>query len=159
MKSKHSHAFNSILNKKARFEYEVLDTLEAGIVLSGPEVKSIRLGRAQLQDSHVRIMDNQAKLLNLTIQPYPHARQEDYDPKHTRQLLLHKKEINKLIGFTEQKRVTLIPLKLYQHHNRIKLEIGICRGKKQFEKKESKKREDIKRDTLRHLKEATKYKG
>ena len=133
-------SFKSLFNKKVRHEYNIIDTLEAGIVLSGPEVKSIRMGRAQLSDAHVRIIDNQAVLIGMSIQPYPNARQEEYDPKRTRNLLLHRKQINKLIGTLEQKKLTLVPIKLYQTRNRFKLELGVAKGKQEFEKRESKKK-------------------
>lgn len=159
MNSSEPKKFQPIINKKARFDFEILDTIEAGLVLTGPEVKSIRIGKVQLQESHIRILGDQAWVINMTIQAYPHARQEDYDPKQSRRLLLHRKEIYKLIGLTDQKHIALIPLKLYQTHNRFKLAIGIAKGKKEFQKKEAKKKEDIKRDTLFHLKEATRYHG
>ena len=151
--------FKSIINKQARHEYEVLDTLEAGIVLTGPEVKSIRKGAVNLRDSHVRIINNQAFIIGLSISPYPNARQEDYDPKQTRKLLLHRRQINTLTGKLEQKNLTLVPLKIYQKNNRFKLELGLARGKKQYQKKETKKRRDIERDARRMVKDHIRYKG
>lgn len=149
--------FEAIKNKKARFDYEILDEIEAGMVLTGPEVKSIRVGRVNLTDAHVRIIGDQAFVIGMAIHPYPHARQEDYDPKQTRKLLLHRKEINRLIGKLEQKNITLIPVKLYQSRNRFKLKLGLARGKKQFQKKEAKKKRDLERDARRSVKHHIRY--
>jgi SsrA-binding protein len=151
--------FKSILNKKAFHDYEVIDEIEVGIVLTGPEVKSIRLGRASLRDSHVRIIGGQAYVLGLTINPYANARQEDYDPKGSRKLLLHRQEISKLIGKLDQKNITLIPLKIYQKHNRFKLKLGLARGKKQYQKKEVLKQRDLEREARRSIKDRIRYKG
>lgn len=152
--------FSSIINKKARHDYEVLDTLEAGLVLTGPEVKSLRLGRAALKDSHVVITtEGTAKLVNAHISPYQFARLDDYDPTQSRPLLLKKSQIEHLRGKLQQKGISLIPLKIYLKRGRFKVELGLVRGKKQFQKKETKKRKDIERDTRRLFKDHTRYKG
>lgn len=135
-----------ILNKKATFEYEILERFEAGITLTGAEVKSLREGHAQLDGSFVRIIDSEAFLVNAQIFPFIYARPEGYDPKRTRKLLLHKKELLNLMGKVSGANLTLIPLSWYTKGPLVKLEVGLARGKKQYEKREAKKREDMKRE-------------
>jgi SsrA-binding protein len=118
-----------LLNKKAWHDYEILEKLEAGIVLTGPEVKSIRLGRAQLKDSFARVSGGEAYAVNLNISEYSFSRNEGYEAKRTRKLLLKKNEIKKLEGKLQQKGLSLVPLRLYERHNRFKLELGLVRGK------------------------------
>ena len=145
------------MNKKARHDYEVLDTYEAGMMLTGPEVKSIRLGRAQLKDSFARVTDEEGWIINLTISPYPYADNDEYEPKRTRKLLLKKAELKRLTGKLQQKGVSLVPLKIYEKRNTFKVELGLVRGRKQYEKKEIKKQRDIKREVERQVR--GKYKG
>lgn len=140
-----------ITNKKATFDYEILDRFEAGITLTGAEVKSLREGHAKLDGSFVRIIGSEAYLVNAQIFPYLYARPEDFDPKRTRKLLLHKKELVSLKSKIEGADLTLIPIAWYTKGPFVKLEIGLARGKKQYEKREKKRREDQKRELDREF--------
>ncbi|MEK9183931.1 MAG: SsrA-binding protein SmpB [Patescibacteria group bacterium] len=133
----------NITNKKAYFNYEILETYEAGIELKGFEVKAIKTGKASIVGSFVIVKNNEAWLLNADIPPYqPANTPPDYDPKRTRRLLLKKEEIKELIGKTHENGLTIVPLKLYNKNGKIKIEIGIGRGKKKTDKRETiKKRE------------------
>lgn len=135
-----------IVNRKAHYDYTILDRFEAGIALTGPEVKSLRGGHGKLEGSFMRIIGSEAYLVNAQIYPYQFARLENYDPKRTRKLLLHKKETISLKSKIEGSNLTLVPLTWYTTGPRIKLEIGLCRGKKKYEKREAKKREDQRRE-------------
>jgi SsrA-binding protein len=139
-------------NKKAFFDYEIIDSLEVGIVLLGTEVKSAKEGKVNLKDSFVKIMNGEAYLLNCHISPYSHGNITNHDPTRTRKLLLHKKELNKLIGKSKEKGLTLIPLKMYLKGNKIKVEIALAKGKKIYDKRESIKKKDISREIKRELK-------
>lgn len=134
-----------ITNKKALYDYELLETLEAGINLYGSEVKAIRLGHADLSGSFVRIVGNEAYLINAKIFPYQYSRPEGYDERRTRKLLLHKKEIVAIKSKTDGANLTLVPLSLYLKNGFIKLEIAIGKGRKQYEKKRKIKERDINR--------------
>lgn len=138
-----------IVNKKATFDYTILERLEAGVLLTGAEVKSLKAGQGKLEGAFVRITDTQAYLVNAHIFPYIYARPEEYDPKRTRKLLLHKKEIINLKSKIEGANLTLIPLSWYTKGPRVKLEIGIGRGKKQYEKREEKQKKDQRRELER----------
>ncbi|KKQ40547.1 MAG: SsrA-binding protein [Parcubacteria group bacterium GW2011_GWD2_38_12] len=139
-------------NKKAYFDYEILETFNAGIVLRGFEAKAVKTGKINIAGSFVLIRGNQAYLLNSDIPPYqPQNTPSDYDSKRTRSLLLHKKELKRLIGLTQQKGLTLIPLRVYNARNLVKLEFGLCRGKKKYEKREAVKKRDVGREIRRHL--------
>lgn len=139
-------------NKKAYFNYEILETFQAGLALQGFEVKAIKSGKINLSGSFVIIRGSQAYLLNADIPPYqPKNTPESYDSKRTRTLLLKKKEIARLTGLTQQKGLTLIPLRVYTNRNLVKLEFGLCRGKKQYEKRETIK----KREVQKHIKQFT----
>lgn len=142
-------------NKKVRSEYDIEQTLVAGIVLSGPEVKSLRNKSGSLTGSYIKIIDSEAFLLNTQITPYAYADNEDYDPKRTRKLLLKRKEILKLIEVQEQKKKALIPLKITLIGKKIKVEIGVGRGLKQFEKREKIKKRDQQREIEREIKKYT----
>lgn len=133
-----------IFNKKATFEYEILERLEAGVSLTGAEVKSVKGGHAQLTGAFVRIIGSEAYLVNAQIFPYLYARPEGYDPKRTRKLLLHKSELIRLKSKLDGANLTLVPLSWYTRGPLVKLEIGLARGKKQYEKREAKRREDQK---------------
>lgn len=135
-----------ITNRRAFFDYQLLEKFEAGINLYGAEVKAVRLGHADLTGSHVRIIGSEAYLINAKIFPYQYSRPEGYDEKRTRKLLLHKKEIIALKSKTEGQNLTLVPVSMYTTKSFIKLEIALGRGKKQFDKKESIKKKDIQRD-------------
>jgi SsrA-binding protein len=138
-----------IIHKKATFDYTILERFEAGIQLTGAEVKSIVTNHASLEGSFVRIIGSEVYLVNAQVFPYIHARPEGYDPNRSRKLLLHKKEILTLKGKVEGANLTLVPLSLYIKGPKIKLEVGLARGKKQYEKRESKRREDMKRELER----------
>ena len=133
-------------NKKAHTEYEIEKTLYAGVLLTGPEVKSLRNKSGSLVGSYVKIIGNEAFLLNSQITPYAFAVNVDYDPKRTRKLLLKKKEIVKLLETQEQKKRTLVALSFELHNNKIKLKMGVGRGLKQFEKREKIKKRDEQRE-------------
>ena len=135
-----------IVHKKALFDYDIVDRFEAGISLTGHEVKSVKGGHANLDGSFVRVIGNEAYLVHAQVFPYQFARPEGYDPRRTRKLLLHKKEIISLKSKLEGAHLTLVPLSWYTTGPLIKLEIGLARGKKQYEKREAKKREDQKRE-------------
>ena len=141
------------VNKKAYFDYEIIETCEAGLELLGFEVKAIRSGKISLAGSHVVIRGGEAYLLNADIPPYqPGNTPTEYDSKRTRKLLLKKSEIAELLGKTEKTGLTLVPLKLYNKHNRLKLEIGLVRHKKKHDKRASLKKKDIEREVGQRLK-------
>jgi SsrA-binding protein len=141
-------------NKKAFFDYEVLESMEAGIVLSGDEVKSLRGGKVNLTGSFATFHNNELFMINTHISPYEKAYLKDEnEAKRSRKLLLHKRQLSRLIGQVAQKGVTLVPLSLYfNDKNKIKVEIGICKHKKAHGKKEVIKERDIARQTRRELK-------
>lgn len=135
-----------IVNKKAFFDYQIADHLEAGINLIGAEVKAIRLGHADLSGSFVKIIGSEVFLLNSKIFPYKYAAPEGYDENRTRKLLLHKKEIISLKSKTDGANLAIIPISLYIKDGFIKVELGLGKGKKKYEKKEAIKAKDIERD-------------
>ena len=141
-----------ILNRKARFDYEIEDEYEAGIVLTGTEIKSIRNGKANIKDSYAIIKNNEAYLLNTHISEYTEGNRFNHDETRTRKLLLHKKEIYKLRDKLEIEGYTLIPLKIYFVKGRAKVLIGVAKGKKNYNKKETIKERDIKREQDRYMK-------
>lgn len=135
-----------IINKKALHNYHILEKLEAGIILSGSEVKSIRSGRIDLGESYVRILNGEAYLLNANISRFAQTSQKDYDATKTRKLLLHKDQINSLIGKTQGQWVTLVPVSIYEKNNRFKIEVGLAKSKKEYDKREViKERDHIRR--------------
>ncbi len=135
-----------IFNKKADFDYEILEKFEAGIVLSGTEIKAIKSGKANLAGSFAIIRNNEIFLLNLSIPPYqPKNVNASYQPDKTRKLLLHKKQIASLSGQLKQKNLTLIPLRMYNKHGLIKVELALAKGKKKFDKRESIKKRETQR--------------
>lgn len=139
-------------NRKALYEYEILQKYEAGLVLAGHEVKSIRAGHIQLQGAYVVIKGNEAFLINAAISPYQiNNLTAEYDPTRSRKLLLHQREIAELSRQLKQKGLTLIPLRVYNKANRIKLEFGLARGKKSFDKRETIKKRDFQRQKARTL--------
>ncbi|NEQ65947.1 MAG: SsrA-binding protein SmpB [Symploca sp. SIO1B1] len=140
-------------NRQARFRYEVLETYEAGIELKGTEVKSIREGKVNLRDGYALIRGSEAWLLNVHISPF--LKSSDYfnhEPRRTRRLLLHKKEIRKLIGKVEQQGLTLVPLKMYLKRGMVKVVIGLAKGKKLHDKRETLKKRQDQRDMERAMK-------
>jgi len=142
-----------IANKRAFFDYQILEKFEAGINLLGAEVKAVRLGHADLSGSYVRIMGNEAYLINAKIFPYQYSRPENYDEQRTRKLLLHKNEIIALKSKTEGQNLALVPLSMYTTKSFIKIEIALGKGKKQYDKKESIKRKDTQREVEQELEE------
>jgi SsrA-binding protein len=138
------------VNKRATYDYEILERFEAGLVLTGPEVKSAKLGHVQLKGSYVTVSNGVASVINMHIGKYaPAGLQPSYNPTRTRALLLKKKEIDYLIGKRQEQGLTLIALKAFTQHNRVKLEFGLGRGKKKFDKRESIKKHEVKRDLRR----------
>lgn len=140
-------------NKKARHDYFIEQTMEAGIVLSGTEVKSIRQGKVNLKDCYAMIQGGEVILNGMHISPYEQGNIFNKDPLRDRKLLLHKSEINRLVGYTQQKGLSLVPLQLYFKRGRVKLELGIARGKKLYDKREDIAERDAKREIDRKLKE------
>jgi len=140
-----------IINRRAYHDYHILEEFEAGIELTGPEVKSVKKGRMNLEGAFVKIKDSQAFLFNAHVPPYEFADQRDYEPARTRKLLIHKKEAISLQTKMSRKRLTLVPLSCYTKIGWIKIKIGLVKGKKEYEKKEAKKRKDLKREMEREL--------
>jgi len=136
-------------NKKARHEYFIEDKFEAGIQLLGTEVKSMRLGKANLTDAYVKIRNGQVYLYQMHVSPYPFSYYENHEPKRVRKLLLHKYEIKKLFGKINEKGAALIPLEAYFKDGKVKIEIAVAKGKKKYDKRETIKLRDQKRDTER----------
>ena len=141
-----------IYNRKAKHDYFIEDIYEAGIVLTGTEIKSVRAGNANIKDSYGVIKNNEIFLLNMFISQYTEGNIFNHDETRTRKLLLHKKEIKKISEKVNTQGLTLIPLKLYFKNNILKVELGICRGKKNYDKREALKEKDIKRNINKQLK-------
>ncbi len=141
------------INKRAAFDYEILERFEAGMVLTGQEVKSIKTGHISLAGAFVTLKGEEAWLTNSTVPPYKMAGKIlNYDPTRPRKLLLHKKELSSLIGKIKQKGLTLVPLRVYTKGNKIKLEFGIGRGKKKYEKRETIKKREVERKIREEMK-------
>lgn len=143
-------------NRKAYHDFFIEDTFEAGVELKGTEVKSLRAGRANLKDSYCVINDEEAFIVGLHISPYEQGNIQNVDPERTRKLLLHKREIRTLIGKTQEKGLTLVPIKLYFRNRRVKLEFGLAKGKKLFDKRRSLADRDAKREIERGFRERQK---
>lgn len=141
-----------ILNRKANFDYEIIETFEVGIVLTGTEIKSIRLGKANLKDSYAIIKNNEIYLLNMHISKYDQGNIFNHEETRTRKLLMHKKEILKLIDKLDLEGFTLIPLKLYFKGSKAKILLRLAKGKKNYDKREAIKKKDIERQLARDLK-------
>ena len=141
-------------NPVAYHNYTINDTLEAGIVLTGTEIKSIRAGKVNLKDAYVNIKNSEAFIFGMHISPYEHGNIFNKDPLRTRKLLLNKREINKLLGLTNQKGMSLVPIKLYFKNSFVKLELGIGKGKKLYDKREDIAKKDAERKIQRTLKNA-----
>ena len=141
-----------VTNRKARYEYEIIDSVEAGLVLVGSEVKSIRSARVNLSDSYGRVIKGEIWIIGMHISPYMEATTQNHDPLRERKLLLHRNEIKKLARRVQEKGFTLIPLRLYFKNNRAKLELGVARGKRQYDKKVSIAQKDAKREMEREQK-------
>lgn len=140
-------------NKRARFEYEILETFEAGMVLTGTEIKSIRAGQVNLRHGFVQPRDGELWLVDAHIAEYKHGNRENHDPGRPRKLLLHRREINKIIDTLTQKGLTLVPTRLYLKNGRAKLEIGLGRGKKLHDKRTDIAKKDARRQMDRAVKE------
>lgn len=142
-----------VINRKANYDYEIIDTYEAGVVLTGTEIKSIRLGRITLKDSYAIIKNNEIFLLNVHISSYEQGNRFNHDELRTRKLLLHKKEIIKLKEKIDKEGFTIIPLKLYFVKGKVKILLGLAKGKKNYDKREAIKKKDIERQIATDLKE------
>ncbi len=140
-------------NKKARRNFTILETFEAGIVLVGTEVKSLRAGKASMNESYAKIDQGEVWLLQFHISPYTHGNVFNHDPRRPRKLLLHKQEIRRLIGKVTEKGLTLVPLKAYFKNGKVKIELALGKGKKIHDKREDLKRKAVKRDLEREFKE------
>lgn len=139
-------------NRKAFHDYFIEETFEAGIMLTGTEVKSLRAGKANLKDSYARIKNEEVFLLNTHISPYTQADGfKQHEPERTRKLLLHKKEIMKLVGKTREKGYTLVPTKIYFKNGKAKVEIGLAKGKTSYDKRDSIKARDVKREIAQSM--------
>jgi SsrA-binding protein len=141
-----------IRNKKARFEYEILDTFEAGVVLRGTEVKSIRQKKVNIQESYARIKDGEVFIVGMNVSVYEMGNRFNHDPLRERKLLMHKHEIKKLIGKLNEKGYTLVPLRMYIKNGKVKIELGLGKGKAVYDKKKSIQDRDMKRDMQRDIK-------
>jgi SsrA-binding protein len=142
-------------NKKAYHDYFISDVFEAGLVLTGTEVKSIRAGKVNLKEAFCRIKDGEVFINNMNVAEYTHGNRENHDPTRMRKLLLHHGEIDKLIRMTEQKGLALIPTKIYFKNNYVKLELGLGRGKKLHDKRETLKRKEADREMAKAVKQHT----
>jgi len=140
-------------NKKARHDYHIIEVIEAGMVLLGTEVKSLREGRANLKDSYARIRDGELYLVQAHISPYSHASYDNHDPERVRKLLIHKRELKRLTGKTQEKGLTLVPLKIYFKDGKAKIELALASGKKSYDKRETLKRQTQKREMERAIKD------
>jgi SsrA-binding protein len=145
-----------VTNRAAFHEYHVLDKYEAGIALTGTEVKSVRAGHIQLKESYVSVRDGEAWLFNAHISHYSHGNRENHDPTRTRKLLLHRREIDRLETDATVKGMTLVVTRVYLKNGRVKFEIGVARGKKLYDKRETEMRRTLDRETRAQLKERIK---
>src|SRR5882672_4232575 len=139
-------------NRKASHDYHLLETFEAGVVLLGTEVKSIREGSVNLRDSFARVEDGEVFLYNVNISPYSHRGYADHEPLRRRKLLLHRDEIRKLIGKTVERGMTLVPVRMYFKDGRVKVAVSLARGKKDYDKRETLKRREVDRETRAAIK-------
>lgn len=145
------------VNKKANHDFAIEETIEAGIVLQGTEIKAIRTSKVQLRDAFIRIRDNEAWITNMHISPYDHGNQFNHDPVRSRKLLLHKKQISKLIGQTKEQGSAIVPIKMYLKDGFAKVLIGVGKGKKDYDKRQDLKKKDAKREIDRALRDRQKY--
>jgi len=151
-----SHEKIVVQNRKARFDYEVLDTFEAGLVLRGTEVKSLRQGHMVLKDSYCDITGGQAYLVGAHISPYEQGNIYNHEPERRRKLLLHKREIERLDTIVSEKGLALVPLKVYFKNGKAKLAFGLCKGKKTFDKRETLKKRETEREMAQAMRESQK---
>ena len=141
------------VNRKARHEYHILETFEAGLALTGTEVKSLRVGKANLQDSYARVENAELMLYNMHISPYEQGNQFNHEPKRTRKLLMHKQEIMRLLGKTREKGLALVPLKVYFKNGLAKIELALAKGKKLYDRRDDIAARDARREMDRAIKE------
>jgi SsrA-binding protein len=141
-------------NRQARHRFELLDSVECGIVLTGTEVKSLRTGGAQMKDAYALVRDGEVWLLHLHIPPYPPAYHGNHPPERDRKLLLHRREIDRLVGRARERGLTLVPTRMYFRDNRAKVELALAQGKDRFDKRESIKKREMNRDMQRALRDA-----
>ena len=144
-------------NKRAYYDYFILDKYEAGIELKGTEVKSIKLGKISINECHVRIMKNEVFMINMYIATYEQGNRYNVDERRTRKLLLHKEEIKKLLGKVSQEWLTLVPISVYLKRGRIKVEIALAKGKKQYDKRDELAKKSHERDIERAVKDHSRY--
>jgi SsrA-binding protein len=144
-----------VTNRRARREYFIEERYEAGLVLTGSEIKSVRAGRANLQDSYVTIRGGEAWLVNSHVAPYKQASDQNHEPKRDRKLLLHRRQIDRLTGQVQAKGYTIVPLRLYLKNNRAKVEIALARGKKLYDKRADLAKRQAERDIERALRRST----
>lgn len=140
-------------NREAYFNYHIVETYECGVALTGTEVKSIREGRCNLKDSYGMIRAGEAWLLNAHISPYTHGHRDNHEPTRTRKLLLHKAEIERLAAKAQEKGLTLVPTKMYFKNGRIKIELGVAKGKKLYDKRETERKREADREAQAAMKE------
>ncbi len=140
------------VNRKARHDYEIVDTFEAGLVLLGTEVKSLRAGKVNLKDSYARIKNGEVWLIGVHISPYSHGTYNNHDPERDRKLLLHKHEIRRLIGKVEEAGMTLIPLRMYFRNGKAKVELALARGKRKYDRRQDIAKREAQREIRRQLK-------
>ena len=144
-----------VANRAAYHEYHITDKYEAGVALTGTEVKSVMAGRVQLKDSYVAVREGEAWLFNAHISPYSHGNRANHDPLRTRKLLLHRREIDRLEQSSTVQGMTLVVTRVYLKNGRVKLEIGVAKGKKLYDKRETEMRRTVERETRAQLKERT----
>jgi SsrA-binding protein len=142
-----------VVNRRARHEYDIEDSVEAGIVLTGTEIKSVRAGKVQLQDAYARIQDGEAWVHNIHIAPYEQGNRSNVEAVRPRKLLLHRREINRLLGKAQEKGLTLVPLSMYLRNGFAKVEVALGRGRKLYDKREAIAAREAKRDQERALSE------
>ena len=138
-------------NRKARHDYQIVETFEAGIALQGTEVKSLRDGRANLKDSYASVRNEEVWLYGVHISPYTHGNINNHDPERDRKLLLHRREIRRLIGKTKESGFTLVPLQLYFTNGKVKVELALAKGKKQYDKREAIAKRESERNIKRFM--------
>jgi SsrA-binding protein len=144
-----------IRNKKARFQYEISEVFEAGIVLKGTEVKSIRQKKVSIQESYARLINGEVFIVGMTINPYEMGNRFNHEPVRERKLLLHKKEIKRIIGKLNEKGYTLVPIKMYIKNGKVKIEVGLGKGKSLYDKRKTIQNRDMNRDMQREMKRYT----
>jgi len=142
---------NIVVNRKARHDYEILETYETGIALVGTEVKALRVGKANLKDSYAALKNEEVWLYGVHISPYSHGNIFNHSPERDRKLLLHRREIRRLIGKTKETGLTLVPLRMYFKRGKAKVELALARGKKQYDKREAIAKRDVERDVKREM--------